>query len=186
VVTLALKNIGQVLAWNSGLIVSLLSYWPSCPLQTILLSDLVGCGSPLQIIMYSDGPVFSHSYGQLIKWSAGHVVSQSCGQLIKWSAGHVVRQSCGQLIKWSSGMWSASHVVSQSCGQLIKWSAGHVVSVPPSDQLVTCPTCHVIPWLLFLLATYVSAQHKFTSNYGGDIHIYYLSTHNKKINKINI
>jgi hypothetical protein len=24
------------------------------------------------------------------------------------------------------------------------------------------------------------------TNYGGDIHIYYLSTHNKKINKINI
>ncbi len=24
---------------------------PSCPLQTILLSDLVGCGSPLQIVM---------------------------------------------------------------------------------------------------------------------------------------
>ncbi len=25
--------------------------WPSCPLQAILLSDLFGCDSPLQIVM---------------------------------------------------------------------------------------------------------------------------------------
>ncbi len=31
--------------------VSLLLLGPSCPLQTILVSDLVGCGSPLQIVM---------------------------------------------------------------------------------------------------------------------------------------
>ncbi len=39
------------LACVSGPIVPLLPLGPSCPLQTILLSDLVGCGSPLQIVM---------------------------------------------------------------------------------------------------------------------------------------
>jgi hypothetical protein len=42
---------GQVLAWISGLKVPLMPLGPSCPLQTILLSDLVGCGSLLQIVM---------------------------------------------------------------------------------------------------------------------------------------
>jgi hypothetical protein len=53
VVTLAFykKRIGQVLAKKSGHTVSLLPLGLSCPLQTILLSDLVGCGSPLQIVM---------------------------------------------------------------------------------------------------------------------------------------
>ena len=52
VVTLAYKKIlGIVLAWKSGLKVSLLHLGRSCPLQTILLSDLVGCYSPLQIVM---------------------------------------------------------------------------------------------------------------------------------------
>jgi hypothetical protein len=31
--------------------VPLLPLGPSCPLQTVLLSDLVGCGNPLQIVM---------------------------------------------------------------------------------------------------------------------------------------
>jgi hypothetical protein len=49
VVTLACKKIlDLVLAWKSGLKVYLLPLGPSCPLQTILLSDLVGCDSPLQ------------------------------------------------------------------------------------------------------------------------------------------
>ncbi len=39
------------LAWKSGLKVPLLPLGASCPLQTTLLSDLVGCCSPLQIIM---------------------------------------------------------------------------------------------------------------------------------------
>jgi hypothetical protein len=45
------KSLGQVLAWKSGLKVHLLPLGPSCPLQTILLSDLVKCDSPLQIVM---------------------------------------------------------------------------------------------------------------------------------------
>jgi hypothetical protein len=39
------------MAWKSGLKVSLLLLGPSCHLQTILLSDLVWCGSLLQIVM---------------------------------------------------------------------------------------------------------------------------------------
>ncbi len=39
------------MAFKSGLKVPLLTLGPSCPLQTILLSDLLGCGSPLQILM---------------------------------------------------------------------------------------------------------------------------------------
>jgi hypothetical protein len=50
--TLALKKLlGVVLAWKSGLKVPLLPLGRSCPLQTILLSDLVGCDIPLQIVM---------------------------------------------------------------------------------------------------------------------------------------
>ncbi len=46
------KNcIGQALTWISGLKVPLLPLGPSCHLQTILLSDLVGCDSPLQKVM---------------------------------------------------------------------------------------------------------------------------------------
>jgi hypothetical protein len=37
------KSLGQVLAWKSGLKVPLLPIGPSCPLQTILLYDLVRC-----------------------------------------------------------------------------------------------------------------------------------------------
>jgi hypothetical protein len=44
------KSIGQVLTWKSGLKDSLLPLGLSCPLQTILLSDLAGCGSLLQIV----------------------------------------------------------------------------------------------------------------------------------------
>jgi hypothetical protein len=40
-----------VLAWKSGLKVSLLPLGRSCPFQAILLRDLVGCDSPLQIVM---------------------------------------------------------------------------------------------------------------------------------------
>jgi hypothetical protein len=39
------------LAWTSGLKVPLLTIGRSCPLKTILLGDLVGCDSPLQIAM---------------------------------------------------------------------------------------------------------------------------------------
>jgi hypothetical protein len=39
------------MAWKSGLKVLLLPVGISCTLQTILLSDLVGCDTPLQIIM---------------------------------------------------------------------------------------------------------------------------------------
>ncbi len=45
------KNLGLVLAQKSGLKVPFLVLRRSCPLQTILLSDLVGCDSPLQIVM---------------------------------------------------------------------------------------------------------------------------------------
>ncbi len=45
------KILGPVLAWKSGLKVPFLLLGPSCPLQTILLSDLAGCDSPLQIVM---------------------------------------------------------------------------------------------------------------------------------------
>jgi hypothetical protein len=41
------KILGLVLAWKSGLKVLFLPLGRSCPLQTILLSDLVGCYSPL-------------------------------------------------------------------------------------------------------------------------------------------
>ncbi len=51
-VTLAFKKIlDLVLAWKSGLNVPLLPLEHSCLLQAILLSGLVGCGSPLQIVM---------------------------------------------------------------------------------------------------------------------------------------
>jgi hypothetical protein len=45
------KSLGLVLAWKSALKVPLLPLRRYCPLQTILLSDLVGCDSPLQIVM---------------------------------------------------------------------------------------------------------------------------------------
>jgi hypothetical protein len=45
------KILGLVLAWKTGHNVPLLPLGLSCPLQTILLSDLVGCDSPLQIVM---------------------------------------------------------------------------------------------------------------------------------------
>jgi hypothetical protein len=43
-----------VLAWKSDLKGPLMPLGPSCFLQTILLSDLVGCDSPLRIIMPFD------------------------------------------------------------------------------------------------------------------------------------
>ncbi len=39
------------MAWKSGLKVPFLTLGPSCPLQIVLLSDLAGCDSPLQIVM---------------------------------------------------------------------------------------------------------------------------------------
>jgi hypothetical protein len=45
------KILDLVLACKSGLIVPLLPLGPSCPLKTILLTDLLGCYSPLQIVM---------------------------------------------------------------------------------------------------------------------------------------
>ncbi len=45
------KILGLVLAWKSSLKVSFLPLGRSCPLQTILLSDLVRRDSPLQIVM---------------------------------------------------------------------------------------------------------------------------------------
>jgi hypothetical protein len=46
-------DIGFLKQWlSSGLISGpKVPIGPSCPLQTILLSDLIGCGSPLQIVM---------------------------------------------------------------------------------------------------------------------------------------
>jgi hypothetical protein len=44
------KTLGLVLARKTGLKVPLLPLGGSCPLQTILLSDLVGFDSPLQIV----------------------------------------------------------------------------------------------------------------------------------------
>ncbi len=41
----------QTFAWKSGLKAPLLPLEPSCPLQTILLSDLVRCDSPLELVM---------------------------------------------------------------------------------------------------------------------------------------
>jgi hypothetical protein len=41
------KSLGQVLAWKAGLKVFLLPVGPSFPLQTILLSELVGFDSLL-------------------------------------------------------------------------------------------------------------------------------------------
>jgi hypothetical protein len=46
---LLLKSLEQVLAWKSGHKVPLLP--PSHPLQAILLGELVGCGSLLEIVM---------------------------------------------------------------------------------------------------------------------------------------
>ncbi len=45
------KILGLVLARKSGPKVPFLPLGRSCPLQTILLRDLVGCDSPLQIVM---------------------------------------------------------------------------------------------------------------------------------------
>ncbi len=49
---------GLVLAWKSNLKMPILAFGPSCPLQTILLSDLVGCDSPLQIVTAVWRPFF--------------------------------------------------------------------------------------------------------------------------------
>jgi hypothetical protein len=46
-----LKFQGLVMAWKSSLNLLLLPSGPSYSLQTILLSDLVGCDSLLQIVM---------------------------------------------------------------------------------------------------------------------------------------
>jgi hypothetical protein len=51
------KILGLVLAWKSGLKVPLLPLGCSCPLQTILLSDLVGCDSTLQTVMAGWGTI---------------------------------------------------------------------------------------------------------------------------------
>ncbi len=45
------KILGLVLAWKSGFKVPFLPLGRSFLLQTILLNDLVGCDSPLQIVM---------------------------------------------------------------------------------------------------------------------------------------
>ncbi len=45
------KILGLVLAWKSGLKLYCLTLGRFCTLQTILLSDLVRCDSPLQIVM---------------------------------------------------------------------------------------------------------------------------------------
>ncbi len=45
------KILGLVVSWKSGIKVPFLPLGRSCPLQNILLSDLVGCDSPLQIVM---------------------------------------------------------------------------------------------------------------------------------------
>ncbi len=39
------------MAWKSGLKVPVLPLGPSCPLQTILLNDLIGCNSSLHIVI---------------------------------------------------------------------------------------------------------------------------------------
>ncbi len=43
------KNLCLVFVWKSGLKVPSLTLGPSCTLQTILLSDQVGCDRPLQL-----------------------------------------------------------------------------------------------------------------------------------------
>ncbi len=45
------KILGLVLAWKSGLNGPFLPLGCSCPLQTIMLSNLVWCDFPLQIVM---------------------------------------------------------------------------------------------------------------------------------------
>jgi len=50
--------LGQILAWKSGLKVPFLPRGRSWPLQTILLSYLVGCDSPLQIVIAVWRPFF--------------------------------------------------------------------------------------------------------------------------------
>ncbi len=45
------KILGLILAWKTGLKVPFLPLGRSCPLQNILLCDLVGSDSPLQIVM---------------------------------------------------------------------------------------------------------------------------------------
>ncbi len=42
---------GDIGSGNRALKVHFMPLWRSCPLKTILLSDLVGCDSPLQIVM---------------------------------------------------------------------------------------------------------------------------------------
>ncbi len=48
---LYLDILTTVLAWKSGFKVPVLPLGHSCPLQTILLSDLIGRDSPLQTVM---------------------------------------------------------------------------------------------------------------------------------------
>jgi hypothetical protein len=67
------KNLGLVLAWKSGLNVPFLSLGCSCPLHTILLSDLVVCDSPLQIMM---------SFWGIIIVSRGRAVTPECKKAI--------------------------------------------------------------------------------------------------------
>jgi hypothetical protein len=79
---MALKKIvGLVFAWKSGLKVPFLPLGSSCPLQTILLIDLVGCDSPLQIIMAiwrSFFPILKRAKRPLLSAEGYHVRHRKC------------------------------------------------------------------------------------------------------------
>jgi hypothetical protein len=74
------QSIGQVLAWKSGLKMPLLPYRPSCPLQTILLSDLVGYDNLLQIVMSVWRTFFKFEVRQIPLLSAAGWI----GRIVLW------------------------------------------------------------------------------------------------------
>jgi hypothetical protein len=63
VVTFALRKADKFLAWNPGHKVPVLTLRTSCPLQAILLGDLVRCGSLLQVVMVVWRPFISFEVG---------------------------------------------------------------------------------------------------------------------------
>jgi hypothetical protein len=75
------KILCLVLIWKSGLKVRLLPLGSSSPLQTILLSDLVGCDSPLQIVM-----AFSKFFFKFDALESAIIVSSGLSHPTGWAA----------------------------------------------------------------------------------------------------
>ncbi len=126
--TLALKKIpGLVLPCNSGLKVPLLPLGRSCPLQTILLSDLVGCDSPLQVVMAIWHPFWNltkfapnihNSQQRAVTTAPGSSESKKCAKLPllsaesshTWLEGRLLRTYHGLFFKGGETLWTLQSV----------------------------------------------------------------------------